>query len=205
MRSLFLRIRAPREGRRVWAVAIRKPALNFVLKAVCVIGLGATLVVIFLLTEQTPEQTLSLSGMAARFIADGVASLEAAVARIGSDALSGAFAWLQAAGVRRWAHTAEFFAVGLFSSLTSLAIFGRSRRLAPLAIGSLAFSVACSLFDQTHKLFVPGREFDAQDLLFDAFGYVAAVAIVFAVGGVCRMVRRRLSAPPPGRHLRDRD
>lgn len=186
-------------------MAVRKPASGFVLKAVCVVGLGATLVAIFLLTEQTPEQTSSLSGLAARFVADGVASLEAAVARIGSDALSGAFVWLQAAGVRRWAHTAEFFAVGLFSSLTSLAVFGRSRRLAPLAIGSLAFSVACSLFDQTHKLFVPGREFDAQDLLFDAFGYVAAVAIVFAVGGVCRMVRRRLSAPPPGRHLRDRD
>ena len=172
---------------------------------VCVVGLGATLIAIFLLTEQTPEQTSSLSGMAARLIADGVASLEAAVARIGSDALSEASAWLQAAGVRRWAHTAEFFAVGLFSSLTSLAVFGRSRRLAPLAIGSLAFSIACSLFDQTHKLFVLGREFDAQDLLFDAFGYVAAVAIIFAVGGVCRMVRRRLSASSTNQDPNDCD
>ena len=32
---------------------------------------------------------------------------------------------------------------------------------------SFAISACASLFDQTHKLFVPGREFDASDLVFD--------------------------------------
>lgn len=38
--------------------------------------------------------------------------------------------------------------------------------------------VLASLFDQTHKLFVPGREFDAGDLLFDLLGYSTAIAFV---------------------------
>lgn len=43
---------------------------------------------------------------------------------------------------------------------------------------------AYSLFDQIHKLFVPGREFDAMDLGFDAMGYMAACALVFCIASL---------------------
>ena len=48
-----------------------------------------------------------------------------------------------------------------------------------------------SLFDQTHKLFVPVRHFDWKDLPFDAFGYLAAVVVVFAAYGMAKALARR--------------
>ncbi|MFR9006422.1 MAG: VanZ family protein [Collinsella aerofaciens] len=41
--------------------------------------------------------------------------------------------------------------------------------------------VRASLFDQTHKLFVPGREFDASDLVFDVLGYGVGIVLMFGV------------------------
>ena len=55
--------------------------------------------------------------------------------------------------------------------------------------------VLASLFDQTHKLFVPGREFDAGDLLFDLLGYSTAIAFVL----LARMALKRI--PSVGRHV----
>ena len=51
--------------------------------------------------------------------------------------------------------------------------------------------MANSLFDQTHKMFVLGREFDACDLGFDALGYLAAIALAI---GIVMLVRDVLGA-----------
>lgn len=95
--------------------------------------------------------------------------------------------------VRRLAHVAEFASVGLFSALTAVLWLGIRRRpeaawgTRRLIAVTLLFCVASSLFDQTHKLFVPGRHFDVLDLTFDAAGYLMGVVAVF---GVRALVRR---------------
>ena len=45
----------------------------------------------------------------------------------------------------------------------------------------LAFCAVCSVGDQVHKIFVPGRHFDVIDLGFDATGYVVAMLLVLLV------------------------
>lgn len=95
--------------------------------------------------------------------------------------------------VRRLAHVAEFASVGLFSALVAVSWLGVRRRPEAawgthrLIAVTLLFCVAASLFDQTHKLFVPGRHFDVLDLPFDAAGYLMGGVAVF---GVRALVRR---------------
>lgn len=88
-------------------------------------------------------------------------------------------ALLSYASVRKWAHTVEFLALGIPVSLAFIFWWGGPPGL--LSRVSLAFllCVFASLFDQTHKLFVPGREFDAGDLLFDFLGYSIAIGLSF--------------------------
>ena len=44
-----------------------------------------------------------------------------------------------------------------------------------------AICAGFSLFDQCHRLFVPGRHFDPFDLAMDALGYGVAVVVVMGV------------------------
>ena len=44
-----------------------------------------------------------------------------------------------------------------------------------------AICAGFSLFDQCHRLFVPGRHFDPFDLVMDALGYGVAVVVVMGV------------------------
>ena len=148
-------------------------ALAFVLLAVSV----AT--AIFLLTEQSPVETSRESS----FVNDLLVGLFGGLPGL-YDPQTGL--WL-GIGIRHWAHTAEF---GLFGVLVALAVWFAVRPRVFLAGGvSLAICAACSLFDQCHKLFVPGRHWDWFDLAMDALGYVVAIAVVVAVAGV-GMARR---------------
>ena len=90
-------------------------------------------------------------------------------------------ALLSYASVRKWAHTVEFLALGILVSLAFIFWWGKSRGLLTRVPLAFLLCVFASLFDQTHKLFVPGREFDAGDLLFDLLGYGLAVLIVFSM------------------------
>lgn len=120
----------------------------------------------------------------------------------GGDPVSASLAHgaLSVASVRQWAHTAEFFVLGIL--FTSGAVFlhigfrrGGGLRLFVPVLAALAFCGANSLFDQIHKLFVPGREFDARDLGFDALGYLTAIALVVGVLMLVRVVlSKELSA-----------
>lgn len=89
--------------------------------------------------------------------------------------------WL-GVGIRHWAHAVEFFAFGVFAALA--AWFLARPRLAAAGGVALAVCVASSLFDQCHKLFVPGHHFDGFDLVMDALGYGVAIAVVLAVAWV---------------------
>lgn len=168
--------------------------------ALCVAGAVAVFAITFALTEQTPEETMALSdGVEASIVsASGIGSGGGSLAS-SEQATGVAGAFFSLANVRAWAHVPEFFLQGFF-------LFGAAA-LWPHAVGAsnrehgrrrrygiaLLACVACSLFDQVHKVFVPGREFDARDLLFDALGYFLALAAVLAFSGVVRAVGRRRS------------
>lgn len=154
----------------------------------CFLGASAALAIaIFMLTSQSPEQTTSLSSRVARLME-----------KLANRGVPGVGRMLSIASVRKWAHTFEFFLLGATVALSALTWNGNVRSgLARLA-AALGVCVAGSMFDQTHKLFVPGREFDAGDLVFDALGYGCALILVFGVAALARAIvpARR----PRGRH-----
>lgn len=131
--------------------------------------LAASVAAVFALTEQTAQETTSLSDAVVRFLHNMLLPFSAGWDHTVYMRVS----WL----VRKLAHTAEFFVVGLFAAAAGIAWTGdghadRAHRFA------LRFSVIASLCDQLHKLFVPGREFDVLDLVFDALGYLAAIRMI---------------------------
>ena len=131
----------------------------------------AVAVAIYLLTEQPPDATSSESDFINRFLIGlfgGIPGLY--------DPDTGL--WL-GVNIRHWAHTAEFFLLGIFVAL--LAYFVFKPRLLRAGVVSFATCLACSLFDQCHKLFVPGRHFDGFDLVMDALGYVVAILVVLLI------------------------
>lgn len=151
--------------------------------------------IIFVLTEQTPVQTSALSSAVNEAVVahhdNGMGDGAAASPNARSSASSGVIsdlgtALLSYASVRKWAHTVEFLALGIPISLAFIFWWGRPHCL--LSRVSLAFllCVFASLFDQTHKLFVPGREFDAGDLLFDLLGYGLAALFAFLAVALAR-------------------
>lgn len=144
--------------------------------------------IIFVLTEQTPVQTSALSSAVNEAVVahhdNGMGDGAAASPNAGSSASSGFFSelgtsLLSYASVRKWAHTVEFLALGIPVSLAFIFWWGRPRGLLSRIPLAFLLCVFASLFDQTHKLFVPGREFDAGDLLFDLLGYSIAIGLSF--------------------------
>lgn len=153
---------------------------------VAVAAAAAVFIAIFVLTEQSPGDTTALSASASDAIASrpvdaggaGAPDASLGASAAGERTVGPIEAMLAIGNVRKWAHAAEFFAFGAPVALASALWWGRSR--GPRARVSAAFGICvlASLFDQTHKLFVPGREFDAGDLLFDLLGYCSAIAFV---------------------------
>lgn len=74
--------------------------------------------------------------------------------------------------------------------LSLLLWWGRPELTSARVLVSFAISACASLFDQTHKLFVPGREFDASDLVFDVLGYGLGIVLMFGVVGIVRCYMR---------------
>ena len=135
-----------------------------------------------MLTEQSPDVTSSESGFV-------------------NDLLAGLFGWVPflydpetglwlGMDIRHWAHTAEFLVLGVFVAMSSYLAL-RPRLLSAGGI-ALLVCVACSLFDQCHKLFVPGRHFDGLDLAMDALGYgIAILAVLLCAGLMLARCRKR--------------
>lgn len=164
---------------------------------ISVVLLVVTLASIWMLTEQNVEQTSSLSESTARAVegraadvrpdaaqesqagdAAGDAGSAATVAH--PDPLAPVRMWM-GTNIRRVAHTVEFFFVGLFASLAAVCLDKSVSPTRLRCVPLLAFCAVCSVGDQVHKIFVPGRHFDMIDLGFDAAGYVTAMLLVLLV------------------------
>ena len=161
---------------------------------ISVVLLVVTLASIWMLTEQNVEQTSSLSESTARAVegqsasvqpetagetqvGDAVGDAGSTAASVHPDPLAPVRLWM-GANIRRVAHTVEFFFVGLFASATA-ACLGECLPCARFRyVLALLFCAVCSVGDQVHKIFVPGRHFDIIDLGFDAAGYVTAMLLV---------------------------
>ena len=161
---------------------------------ISVVLLVVTLASIWILTEQNVEQTSSLSESTAHVVegqsasvrpdatqesqaGDAVKGADSTTATVHPDPLAPVRLWM-GANIRRVAHTVEFFFVGLFASSAAVCLDKRMSLARLRCVPVLAFCAVCSVCDQVHKIFVPGRHFDIVDLGFDAAGYVVAMLLV---------------------------
>ena len=173
---------------------------------------AATLTGIWVLTEQNAVQTSLLSESTARVVEGQAASVQAtdivgeaqtengitggtnsAASNVRSGRLASIRMWV-GANVRRVAHTVEFFFVGLFASVVVVCFSRRPWSVCSRCVPVLLFCAACSVGDQVHKIFVPGRHFDMIDLGFDAAGYVTAMLLVLLVAAWVHHVMRPIGA-----------
>lgn len=169
---------------------------------VAVAATVAVFIVIFALTEQSPGDTTALSASASDAIASrpvdaggaGAPDASLGASTAGERTVGPIEAMLAIGNVRKWAHTAEFFAFGALVALASVLWWGRPRGAHARVLAAVGVCALASLFDQTHKIFVPGGEFDAGDLLFDLLGYCTAIALV----SLARMALKYI--PSIGRH-----
>ena len=139
---------------------------------------AVTLAGIWVLTEQNAVETSLLSESTARVVegqATGVQAADAtgeaqtengmtggtdsAASNVRSGRLASIRMWV-GTNVRRVAHTVEFFFVGLFASVVVVCFSRRPWSVCSRCMPVLLFCAACSVGDQVHKIFVPGRHFD---------------------------------------------
>ena len=177
---------------------------------ISVVLLVVTLATSWILTEQNVEQTSSLSESTARAVegrsasvqpetagetqaGDAAGDADSTTGAIHPDPLAPVRLWM-GANIRRVAHTVEFFFVGLFASAT-VACLGECLPCARFRyVLALLFCAVCSVGDQVHKIFVPGRHFDMIDLGFDAAGYVTAMLLVLLAAALVQRATRPISA-----------
>lgn len=177
---------------------------------ISIVLLVVTLASIWMLTEQNVEQTSSLSESTARAVegqsvsvqpetagetqaGDAAGDADSTTATVHPDPLAPVRLWM-GVNIRRVAHTVEFFFVGLFASAT-VACLGECLPCARFRyVLALLFCAVCSVGDQVHKIFVPGRHFDIIDLGFDAAGYVTAMLLVLLVSAWVHHVTRPIGA-----------
>lgn len=172
----------------------------------------ATLAGIWVLTEQNAVQTSLLSESTARVVegqaagvqaagiagetraGDGMAEgADSAASAVQSGRLASIRMWV-GTNVRRVAHTVEFFFVGLFASVIAVCFSRRPWSVCSRCVPVLLFCAACSVGDQVHKIFVPGRHFDMIDLGFDAVGYITAMLLVLLIAAWVHRVTRPIGA-----------
>lgn len=182
---------------------------------ISVVLLVVTLASIWMLTEQSVEQTSSLSESTAHVVEGQSASLQpetagetqagdaagdadSATTAAHPDPLAPVRIWM-GTNIRRVAHTVEFFFVGLFASLAAVCLDKRVSPARLRCVPVLAFCAVCSIGDQVHKIFVPGRHFDVIDLGFDAAGYVTAMLLMLLAAALARR-----TTCPIGAHARRR-
>lgn len=118
---------------------------------------------------------------------------DSAASNVRSGRLASIRMWV-GTNVRRVAHTVEFFFVGLFASVVVVCFSRRPWSVCSRCVPVLLFCAACSVGDQVHKIFVPGRHFDVIDLGFDAAGYVTAMLLVLLAAALVRHATRPIGA-----------
>ena len=76
--------------------------------------------------------------------------------------------------IRRLAHIVEYALLAAVVIVAALVLVGPDGKA--VAVAGI-FCFAASLADELHKTRVPGRHFDTQDLVLDAFGYGAILLV----------------------------
>ena len=136
-------------------------------------GLAAlVLLTIFALTLQTPSQTMAESSRVQEWLIEFF------------ERMGHAPAWIyDMHEVRSRAHIPEYFALA-----AALFIALRSSAARPGVCAALSFLISSltGLLDETLKIFLPTREFDARDLLFDVIGSFAAAVFMFTLVSLFR-------------------
>ena len=163
---------------------------------ISVVLLVVTLASIWILTEQNVEgRAAGVRPDAAQEsqAGDAVEGADSTTATVHPDPLAPVRLWM-GANIRRVAHTVEFFSVGLFASATVACLGERLPCARFRYVLAALFCAVCSVGDQVHKIFVPGRHFDMIDLGFDAAGYVTAMLLVLLVSAWVHHVTRPIGA-----------
>lgn len=167
------------------------------------------------LTEQTVDQTSSLSGTAQDYAELGAYLVQSGqTPSAKADPVKWAaerILWVsyklsnKGLDIRHQAHVVEFGLLGGVIALNVLAwmsgwvhrrdVRGRihASRTALMVFLTLGMSMAASFADQYHKLSVPGRHFDKLDLALDASGYIGAIVVVFTVWGIISAFYRAIA------------
>lgn len=140
----------------------------------CLVCFVLSFILIFYLTTQTPYDTISLTNKALEWLPQFLIEPTDSTGRVLISA-------------RRMAHIYEFLFLGIFVSTYMVTYDFKGKNIVALIVCAM-----CSLFDQTHKLFVPGREFDYRDLIMDFFGYFLSIVIVNLIYAiVCLFIRNK--------------
>lgn len=80
--------------------------------------------------------------------------------------------------IRKYAHMAEFFCLGVSALLFADELL-RKQRLWAAALGAFCLSFLYACTDEWHQIYVPGRAGRFSDVLIDAIGF--SLAILFTV------------------------
>ena len=140
-------------------------------------GLAAlVLLTIFALTLQTPSQTMAESSRVQEWLIEFF------------ERMGHAPAWIyDMHEVRSRAHIPEYFAL---AAALFLALRSSTARLRLSAALSFIISSLTGLLDETLKIFLPTREFDGRDFLFDVLGSFAAAALMFTLVSLFKKEKR---------------
>ena len=135
---------------------------------------------IFLFSAQSAEESQQLSeGFLTSFLGS---ILERLLPRLSEKGMG--------ADIRKYAHMAEYFCLGIsvFLYLSELLLWRRPVRASLFAMLT-CFLYACS--DEIHQLFVPGRAGMIRDVLIDGVGFAFGIALSLAA---VRVFTRRRAA-----------
>ena len=96
--------------------------------------------------------------------------------------------------IRKYAHIAEFFGLGLSASLLIHELIRKVRHCVLYSASAAwlcCFIYAC--MDELHQYFVPGRSSQFTDVLVDSCGFTLGIAITVAIICIMRNFKRRKS------------
>lgn len=144
-------------------------------------------VLIFLLTDQSTSESAKLTMVTSDMIMQAVEEISPSSITYYANGLGFYPQGIKVVplgfsiGYRQLAHAIEFFILGISMTITVvLWLFEagiQKKASLKAALLSTAICFAYSILDQTHRLVVPGREFDAFDLILDAIGYCCAILL----------------------------
>ena len=141
---------------------INIPALIYILGSAFL--LGALMVIIFLLSHETADDSRETSG----FIYDLLVKI------FGSSPPMDI--------IRTCAHFAEYTLFGILTANYGYSIIYKERKGVSIAVGCIY-----ALSDEIHQFFIPGRAFQISDLLVDSCGVILGV---FLFAGLIRIIKR---------------